>query len=1153
MDNKVLVIDKNLKLPRAADYEALRALGLQHLEEMGSAQWTDYNAHDPGITILEALCYALSEMGYRNGFEVVDLLSNEKGVISFHQALFTARRILTNSALTVTDFRKLLVDLPGVRNGWLLCKQCACETTLYAECAESALFSAPLWRLKPHVTVEQAEFHEHPLWARGLYDVLLELDEDPELGDLNDRKIQHTVNYALPEANVLTPLTVEVRFPDWEPDVPDVFRRFTSPEAIVTAVSVTRFSRDKVLNEPVTEASFVQGWRGVFFADYALTFKENTAAPSEILNVTAAALRFFAPRESVKREVVMADLKTNILADASGGGIVSKYQRKLQMVRQAADEAAFALHQNRNLDEDFCHIRGVGVQDVGVCADVEVDAEADIEWVLAKIYHEIELYFNPPVRFYSLRQLETEGLTPDEIFDGPALENGFIKTSELEQAVLRSTIYASDVLNRLMDIPGVKAIRGLSFTRYTADGLPELPSATWELDILPAHLPKLYLETSRFLFYKNDLPFLPRMEEVRSILIQLRGENAQPKLPAVEKDYPLPLGNKPDLTGYEPVQHTFPLTYGIGPHGLGPQATPLRRAQAKQLKGYLMVYEQLIANMQEQFAHVGELFSTDTNVSKTYFGRFFDPADTTPDIAGQALLFNGTYTEPSLNDLLEPREVFYDRRNRFLDHLLGRFSESFREYALMLYANADRIAYAPDKIIRDKALFLKDYPRISATRARAFNYKDSYRLCDVRNQSGLALRISRLLGMESLRSYFSIDLTPLEPAGFEARFRFNDPVSGDLWLQEVVVIDAEDAVGAEEQAYVSIGNVMANGADLIRYVNQSGDNFIQDENGVNTAKLEAGVTPAQVQTLFANILTRERMYLVEHLLLRPKFPGDALMPVCLSDDCTFCGDEDPYSFRLTYVMQGELAPFSFDIDLRRFADNTIRKETPSHLLPKICWVGDAKCKEEYTPEELAELEANCECVVDDAYCRQFSRFEKVWCTWLKVNAPFNWAQENDLLHRRMERLLTKNLPANVSKTGVCNCVDLLAGYFGNRFKAWIDGLVDAGVDPTNPVLADHINTVVWLQFLADLELIKQYDKTFCLPAGLPVSPTFWTDLRGLLHESYAEWVLVSYRLNELIRVFTGLSSVYPTATLHDCDDGSDDNPVRLNNTILGTL
>ena len=267
MDNKVLVIDKNLKLPRAADYEALRALGLQHLEEMGSAQWTDYNAHDPGITILEALCYALSEMGYRNGFEVVDLLSNEKGVISFHQALFTARRILTNSALTVTDFRKLLVDLPGVRNGWLLCKQCACETTLYAECAESALFSAPLWRLKPPVTVEQAEFHEHPLWARGLYDVLLELDEDPELGDLNDRKIQHTVNYALPEANVLTPLTVEVRFPDWEPDVPDVFHRFTSPEAIVTAVSVTRFSRDKVLNEPVTEASFVQGWRGVFFAD----------------------------------------------------------------------------------------------------------------------------------------------------------------------------------------------------------------------------------------------------------------------------------------------------------------------------------------------------------------------------------------------------------------------------------------------------------------------------------------------------------------------------------------------------------------------------------------------------------------------------------------------------------------------------------------------------------------------------------------------------------------------------------------------------------------------------------------------------------------------------------------------------------------------
>jgi hypothetical protein len=217
-------------------------------------------------------------------------------------------------------------------------------------------------------------------------------------------------------------------------------------------------------------------------------------------------------------------------------------------------------------------------------------------------------------------------------------------------------------------------------------------------------------------------------------------------------------------------------------------------------------------------------------------------------------------------------------------------------------------------------------------------------------------------------------------------------------------------------------------------------------------------------------------------------------------------------------------------------------------------VGDAKCKDEYTPEELAELEANCICLtIDDEHCRQFSRFEKAWCTWLEANAPFDWAAANDLLHRRTEYLLKQHLPATAPQTGACACADLLAGYFGNRFRAWIDGLVDAGADPAGATLAGQLDTVVWTGFTADLTLIKLHDPAFCLPGGLPAAPAFWAALKTLFLESYAPWITVSYRLNELLRVFTRLSSVYPSATLHDCDDGSDDNPVRLNNTILGTL
>jgi len=72
----------------------------------------------------------------------------------------------------------------------------------------------------------------------------------------------------------------------------------------------------------------------------------------------------------------------------------------------------------------------------------------------------------------------------------------------------------------------------------------------------------------------------------------------------------------------------------------------------------------------------------------------------------------------------------------------------------------------------------------------------------------------------------------------------------------------------------------------------------------------------------------ERCIIVEHLLLRPKFPGDALYPACTDGPCMPCGEEDPYSFRLTFVMPAWIKPFYTSLEMRDFADRTIRQETP---------------------------------------------------------------------------------------------------------------------------------------------------------------------------------------------------------------------------------
>src|SRR5262249_24576430 len=50
------------------DYARLREEGLALLGRLAGAQWTDFNTHDPGITILEQLCYAITDLGYRTAY-----------------------------------------------------------------------------------------------------------------------------------------------------------------------------------------------------------------------------------------------------------------------------------------------------------------------------------------------------------------------------------------------------------------------------------------------------------------------------------------------------------------------------------------------------------------------------------------------------------------------------------------------------------------------------------------------------------------------------------------------------------------------------------------------------------------------------------------------------------------------------------------------------------------------------------------------------------------------------------------------------------------------------------------------------------------------------------------------------------------------------
>ena len=103
-------------------YTALREEGIDLVKRLAGEIWTDFGEHDPGVTILEQLAYALTDLCYRAELPMADLLVDPTTgrIDSQRQAMFGALQIFPCNPLTQNDFRKILVDrMAAVANAWL--------------------------------------------------------------------------------------------------------------------------------------------------------------------------------------------------------------------------------------------------------------------------------------------------------------------------------------------------------------------------------------------------------------------------------------------------------------------------------------------------------------------------------------------------------------------------------------------------------------------------------------------------------------------------------------------------------------------------------------------------------------------------------------------------------------------------------------------------------------------------------------------------------------------------------------------------------------------------------------------------------------------------------------------------------------------------
>jgi hypothetical protein len=169
----------------------------------------------------------------------------------------------------------------------------------------------------------------------------------------------------------------------------------------------------------------------------------------------------------------------------------------------------------------------------------------------------------------------------------------------------------------------------------------------------------------------------------------------------------------------------------------------MESAPARQLKSYLLFYDQLLANCFAQLAHAGQLFSFDGDSSQTYFSQAVEAPGLRLDELRRTSLDDH---RPLLQKITENPLASLGRHNRFLNHLLARFAEQLTDCSPA-----------------NKRAFLRQYPRISGARGTAMNYLES---AAPDNLSGLEQRLRLKLGLHDQEEQFylveHILLRPME-------------------------------------------------------------------------------------------------------------------------------------------------------------------------------------------------------------------------------------------------------------------------------------------------------------------------------------------------------------------------------------------------------
>lgn len=686
------ILSPTLALDPATNFQSLKKIGLAKIIESGSEYWTDYNEHDPGITILEVLTFALTDLSYRSNFPIADLLTLADGKTRRDQ-FYQAREIFSVNPLTILDFRKLLIDIDGVANA-----------DLSSRLSKQYPFS-------------------------GIWDIYIRPDEE-----------------------------------------------------------IQKQQEKKVL------------------------------------------------RESIRN----------------------------------------VLDSRRNLSEDWGKIIIQEAKPLAIKIGIQLKDVLDAEEIIATILQAINYSFLLPAKFLSLEEsFQANGGKVEKVFDGPALQHGFISSDELTN--FQQEIQAVEIVHKLVGISGLDRIEYLFFENK--DG-----SKTEKKDKLSNTLPGLQnyyyklapLEELSIQVWKNNTPYEINEQRLSFSFSQLLAEKKSAKLVAANRNLPIPTGRFRDPKLYSSIQHDFPSIYRLERKLSSKDKASTQNAEIKQLKAYLLFFDQIMANYLAQLSQVSALFSWSEKIDHSYFSQGL--GHTVKELAMLLLGYSGNAGLEENKDLInqfykeiqalwESPSEFVERRGKFLDHLLARYGRDITAY-LKTFSKLEK-EESLEQFIKLRENILGNYPELSANRAKGFYAGNKFE--GIKDNAGLK---------NWVKSLMDIPVESLEDIFFLQRFSSGhfDPEYPDKYELCDFIISSSDGspIRIEKllKASASKENFQFDALDKKSYriLIQSKD--FQTQFSLFKTYQSPDAALAAIDELF-QLLNRfdkesENLYLIEHILLRPE-------------------------------------------------------------------------------------------------------------------------------------------------------------------------------------------------------------------------------------------------------------------------------------------